>query len=257
LRAAVQMQIDLSGKVVLLTGGSRGIGRAAVLMLAEAGASVAFSYVQRADKAEEVARLSGGQALAVRADSGDPADVRRLVDTTIERFGRVDVLVNNAGLHAVNPFDGEDYDAWQRGWRRTLDANLLGAANAIFLVVPHMKRQGGGKVINVASRSGFRGELEFPDYGASKAGMINLTRSLTRAHAKDGIVATCVAPGYADTDIAAEDLARFRDRIEGEIPLGRVATAEDVAKVILFLASPLADYLAGATIDVNGGSYLR
>lgn len=252
------MQIDLSGKVVLLTGGSRGIGRAAVLMLSDAGAAVAFSYVSRRDAANEVLQLVGNdRTIAIQADSGNPADVRRLVDGTLERFGRVDVLVNNAGLHAINPFDGGDYEAWQAGWHRTIDANLLGAANAIFLVVPHMKRQGGGKVINVASRSGFRGELEFPDYGASKAGMINLTRSLTRAHAKDGIVATCVAPGYADTDIAAEDLARFRDRIEGEIPLGRVATAEDVAKVILFLASPLADYLAGATIDVNGGSYLR
>jgi len=252
------MNIDLSGRTVLLTGGSRGIGRAAVLMLAEAGASIAFSYVQRKDAADEVLRLVGNdRTIAVQADSAKPADVRRLVDATIERFGRIDILVNNAGLHSINPFDGDDFDVWQAGWKRTLEANLLGAANAIFLVLPHMKKQGGGKVINVASRSGFRGELEFPDYGASKAGMINLTKSLTRAHAKDGIVATCVAPGYAETEIAAEDLARFRERIEGEIPLGRVAQPEDVAKVILFLASPLADYLAGATIDINGGSYLR
>jgi NAD(P)-dependent dehydrogenase (short-subunit alcohol dehydrogenase family) len=252
------MQIDLSGKVVLLTGGSRGIGRAATLMLAEAGASVAFSYIARKDAADEVVRIAGSEhTIAIRADSGNPRDVARLVDSAIEHFGRIDILVNNAGLHAINPFDGDDYAAWQAGWRRTIEANLFGAANAVFLVLPHMKRQGGGKVINVASRSGFRGELEFPDYGASKAGMINLTKSLTRAHAKDGIIATCVAPGYAETDIATEDLARFRGRIEGEIPLGRVAQPDDVAKVILFLASPLADYLAGATIDINGGSYLR
>jgi len=252
------MNIDLSGKAILLTGGSRGIGRAAVLMLAEAGASVAFSYATRKDAADEVLELvDNNRTIAVQADSGNPDDVRRLVDTTLERFDRIDILVNNAGLHAINPFDGGDYDAWQAGWRRTIEANLYGAANAIFLVLPDMLKRKSGKVINVASRSGFRGELEFPDYGASKAGMINLTKSLTRAHAKDGIVATCVAPGYAETDIAADDLARFRERIEGEIPLGRVAQPEDVAKAILFLASPLADYLAGATIDINGGSYLR
>jgi len=250
--------IDLSDSTVLLTGGSRGIGRATVTMLHASGASVAFSYASRKDAADQViAELGSDRAIAVQADSGKPDDVKRLVDTTLERFGRIDVLVNNAGVHAINPFAGEDYEAWRAGWTRTIETNLYGAANAIFLVLPEMLKRGRGKVINVASRSGFRGELEFPDYGASKAGMINLTKSLTRAHAKDGIVATCVAPGYAETDIAAEDLARFRERIESEIPLGRVANAQDVAKVILFLASPLADYLAGATIDVNGGSYLR
>lgn len=252
------MKIDLSARVALITGGSRGIGRSAALLLAECGSRIAFTYVSRKDAADEVVEAIGAErALAIRADAGSPDDVRRMVDETIGRFGRIDILVNNTAIHAINPFDGTDYDAWQRGWRRTIDVNLFGAANAAFLVIPWMKRQGGGKIINVASRSGFRGELEFPDYGASKAGLMNLTKSLARTHAKQGIIATCVAPGYVETETSAHDLERFRERIEAEIPLGRVATPDDVAKAILFLASPLSDYLAGVTIDVNGGSYLR
>ncbi len=252
------MNIDLSGRVVLITGGSRGIGRQTALLMAECGASVAFTYATRRDRADEVVALIGAErALAIRADAGVPADVKRMVDETIARFGRIDVLVNNTAIHAINPFDGDDYESWQQGWRRTIEVNLFGAANAAFLVIPYMKKQGGGKIINVASRSGFRGELEFPDYGASKAGMMNLTKSLARTHAKQGIIATCVAPGYVETETAAEDLRRFRERIEAEIPLGRVAQPDEVAKTILFLASPLSDYLAGVTIDVNGGSYLR
>jgi NAD(P)-dependent dehydrogenase (short-subunit alcohol dehydrogenase family) len=252
------MKIDLDGRVVLITGGSRGIGRQTALRMAECGANVAFTWATRREAAAEVAVAIGEKrSLAIRADAGVPDDVRRMVDETIARFGRIDVLVNNSAIHSLNPFDGDDYDAWQRGWRRTVEVNLFGAANAAFLVIPWMTKQGGGKIINVASRSGFRGEMEFPDYGASKAGMMNLTKSLARTHAKQGIIATCVAPGYVETETSAHDLARFRERIEGEIPLGRVAQPDDVAKTILFLASPLADYLAGVTIDVNGGSYLR
>lgn len=252
------MQIDLSGRVVLITGGSRGIGRETSLLVGECGASVALTYSSRPEAAAEVVAAIGVErAVAIRADAGNPEDVERMVEEAIARFGRIDVLVNNAAIHSINPFDAEDYAAWQRGWRRTIEVNLFGAANAAFLVIPWMKKQGGGKIINVASRSGFRGELEFPDYGASKAGMMNLTKSLARSHAKLGIIATCVAPGYVETDISAHDLERFRERIEAEIPLGRVARPADVARTILFLASPLSDYLAGVTIDVNGGSYLR
>jgi len=252
------MNIDLSGRVVLITGGSRGIGRQTALLIGSCGANVAITYATRHDAAGDVVAAIGAErALAIQADAGRPDDVKRMVDETIARFGRIDVLVNNSAIHAINPFDGDDYDAWQRGWRRTIEVNLFGAANAAFLVIPWMKQQGGGKIINVASRSGFRGELEFPDYGASKAGMMNLTKSLARTHAKQGIIATCVAPGYVETETSAHDLERFRERIEGEIPLGRVAQPDEVARTILFLASPLSDYLAGVTIDVNGGSYLR
>ena len=175
----------------------------------------------------------------------------------IDEVGRIDVLVNNAATFEMNPFDRDDYDAWQRGWRRTFDVNVFGAANAAFLAMRSMRAHGGGKIINVASRAAFRGETEFADYGASKAALVNLTRSIARGCAKDNIVASCVAPGFIETEMARGELDAHYDEIVGQIPLRRVGTVHDVAAVILFLASPMADYLNGVTIDVNGGSWFR
>src|SRR5204862_5678005 len=177
--------------------------------------------------------------------------------TMIDEVGRIDVLVNNAATFEMNPFDRDDYDAWQRGWRRTFDVNVFGAANAVFLAMRSMRAHGGGKIINVASRAAFRGETEFADYGASKAALVNLTRSIARACAKENIIASCVAPGFIETEMARPLLERDRAEIEAQIPLGRVGTVGDVAAVILFLASPMADYLNGVTIDVNGGSWFH
>jgi len=194
-----------------------------------------------------------GNAVAVRADLGDPQQVARMID----EVGRIDVLVNNAATFEMNPFDGDDYDAWQLGWRRTFDVNVFGAANAAFLAMRSMRRHGGGKIINVASRAAFRGETEFADYGASKAALVNLTRSIARGCAKDNIVASCVAPGFIATEMARAELDAHYDEIVGQIPLRRVGTVHDVAAVIVFLASPMADYLNGVTIDVNGGSWFQ
>jgi NAD(P)-dependent dehydrogenase (short-subunit alcohol dehydrogenase family) len=142
----------------------------------------------------------------------------------------------------------------QGGWHQP----LFGAAHLAWLAMHQMRAQSaGGKIINVASRAGHRGELSFADYGASKAALLNLTKSIARSCAPDGIVAMAVAPGFIETDMAASDLAMRRSQIEQEIPLGYVGSAEDVAHVIAFLASPLATYANGATIDVNGGSYVR
>jgi 3-oxoacyl-[acyl-carrier protein] reductase len=250
--------IDLTGKVVLITGASRGIGRECALRMGEAGALVGLNYRSGQAEAEAlVAELGAGQAMAIRADLGDPEQVRGMVEAVVERFGRLDILVNNAAVFALNPFDGDDYEAWQRGWQETFAINVFGAANAAFLAMQAMRRQGGGKIINVASRAAFRGETEFADYGASKAALVNLTISIARACAKDGIVASCVAPGFVETEMAAEALAKHYDDIIGQIPLGRVGQPGDVAAVILFLASPMADYLNGVTIDVNGGSWFH
>jgi 3-oxoacyl-[acyl-carrier protein] reductase len=250
--------IDLEGKVALVTGASRGIGREAAIRLAEAGARVAVGYRSNEAQAQELVRSIGeNRAVSVRADMGNAEQVRQLVIDVTGRFGRIDILVNNAGAVTPNPLDGGDYEAWQRGWQRTFDVNLFGAANAAFLVIPGMRAAGGGKIINVASRSAFRGETELADYAAAKAGLVNLTRSLARSHAKDNIIATCVAPGFVETDMAAPFLARQRGELIAQVPTGRVGTVDDVAGVILFLASPMADYLAGATIDVNGGSYFH
>ncbi len=251
--------IDLTGKVVLITGASRGIGRSAAELLAAAGAKIVVNYASNEVAAHELVALLGEEsAFPVQADVGDPEQVRRLVDASVERFGRLDILVNNAAIFASNPFQENDYDSWQRGWRETFAVNVFGAANATFLAMQQMRKQGGGgKIINVASRAAFRGETEFADYGASKAALVNLTRSLARSCGGEGIIATCVAPGFVDTDMARGEIEAHKADILAQIPVGRVASVEDVAKVILFLASDMSDYLAGVTIDVNGGSYFH
>src|SRR5688572_28230820 len=251
-------RIDLSNKVTLITGSSRGIGREIALRMGLAGARVAVNYNSSAAQAEEVvAEIGNDRAFAVQADVADAGQVESMVNATLERFGRIDILVNNAGWHDYNRFEGDDYAAWQRGWQRTFATNLFGAANAAFLAMRSMRETGGGKIINVASRSAWRGETEFADYGASKAGMVNLTRSIARACAKDNIVASCVTPGFVDTEIARAELERNYAEIVAQIPLRRVGTVHDVAAVVLFLASPMADYLNGVTIDVNGGSWFQ
>jgi NAD(P)-dependent dehydrogenase (short-subunit alcohol dehydrogenase family) len=247
-----KITLDLRGKRVLVTGASRGIGRETAIRMGLAGAHVGVNYNRGETEAREVVEQIG-DAVALRADIADPRQVTDMID----RFGRVDVLVNNAATFESNPFDGDDYDAWQRGWRRTFDVNVFGAANAAFLAMRSMREHGGGKIINVASRAAFRGETEFADYGASKAALVNLTRSIARGCAKDNIVASCVAPGFIATEMARSELDAHHDDIVAQIPLRRVGTVDDVAAVILFLASPMADYLNGVTIDVNGGSWFQ
>jgi 3-oxoacyl-[acyl-carrier protein] reductase len=250
--------IDLSGKIALVTGASRGIGRETAIRLSAAGAHVAINYNHsEAEAAWLVRELGAERTMLVRADVGDPRAVERMIAEVLQRFGRIDILVNNAGWHDYNRFEGDDYAAWQRGWQKSMEVNLFGAANATFLAMRSMRANGGGKIINVASRAAWRGETEFADYGAAKAALVNLTRSIARACAKDNIVATCVAPGFTDTDIARHELETRYEEIVSQIPLRRVGTVDDVAATILFLASPWADYLNGVTVDINGGSWFQ
>ena len=250
--------LDLSGRVALITGASRGIGRETALRMAAAGANVAVNYHQSEREAKELVREIGeDRAMAIRADVARPDDVSAMIAGVLDRFQRLDVLVNNAATFGLNRFDGQDYEQWQEGWERTFALNVFGAANAAFLAMRWMRANGGGKIINVASRAAFRGETEFADYGASKAALVNLTRSIARACAGDNIVASCVAPGFIETEMARGELERHREDIVNQIPLRRVGTVNDVAAVILFLASPMADYLNGVTIDVNGGSWFH
>jgi NAD(P)-dependent dehydrogenase (short-subunit alcohol dehydrogenase family) len=246
--------LDLSGKTVVITGASRGIGAETARRMAAAGARVIVNYHGSVDAV--VAEI-GEKAIAIRADVADPTAVKQMIDDVVTRFGTIDVLVNNAAVFEYNPFDGDDYDAWQRGWHRTFDLNVFAAANAAWLAMRAMRRGGGGKIINVASRAAWRGETEFADYGASKAALVNLTRSIARACAKDNIVASCVAPGFIETEMAKPELEAHREEIINQIPLRRVGSVGDVAGVILFLASPMADYLNGVTIDINGGSWFQ
>jgi NAD(P)-dependent dehydrogenase (short-subunit alcohol dehydrogenase family) len=242
---------------VLLTGGSRGIGRAAVRALHEAGASVFFTYNRESEQANALCKELGTRVWAKQCDIADDESLPALADAAIEQMGSIDVLVNNAAIFAENPFFGTSYDEWRAGWRRTFDINLFGAANLTFLVLQHMRARQRGKIINVVSRAAHRGELTVADYGASKAALTNLTKSIARSCASEGIVAVAIAPGFIETDMALPDLEERGDELSAEVPLGYIGKPEEVASIIAFFASDAANYANGATIDVNGGSYVR
>jgi 3-oxoacyl-[acyl-carrier protein] reductase len=251
---------DFAGRVVLVTGASRGIGRAVAREFAARGATVVVQF--RADRAaaeETLASLGGGGGhLAVAADVADPEQARALVGRVVDQLGRVDVLVNNAGIYEAHPVLGTSFEDWAGIWRRTIEVNLLGPANLIHAVAPHMVAAGGGRIVNVSSRGAFRGEPDHPAYGASKAGLNSLGQSMARALGGHGIYVTTVAPGFVETDMAAPFLEGPEgDAIRAQSPLGRAATAEEVARVVVFLATPGAESTTGAVVDVNGASYLR
>ena len=209
------------------------------------------------EKAEAVlASLPGEGHVLAGADLADPEAVRAMADGAAAALGSIDVLVNNAGMVAPHAIDETSYEDWQRAWRDVLAVNLTGAANVTWCAVRHMGR--GGRIVNVSSRGAFRGEPSMPAYGASKAAIISLGQSLARSLGPRGIAVTSVAPGFTETDMAAEALAGAeRERREGESPLGRIATPEEVAAAIVFLASPEAELASGSVLDVNGASYLR
>ena len=248
---------DHVSRAVLVTGGSRGIGAAVAAAFARLGDRVAVHYGTRRDRALEVqASLPGDSHLVAGADLMDAGAIRGMVDDVAEAFGGIDVLVNNAGIFEPHPITDTSYWEWQESWRRTLGVNLIGAANVTWCVVQHMGS--GGRIVNVASRGAFRGEPDQPGYGASKAGLIAFGQSLARALGPRGISVTAVAPGFTETDMAARELEGERGRIRrAESPLGRVATPEEVAAAVLYLASPEAAMASGTVLDVNGASYLR
>ena len=253
------MQMGFDGMVVLVTGGSRGIGRAVAERFAAEGATVAVQFRAARQAADDtVAALPGAGHRAFPADLADPGQVRSLVEGVLGRLGRIDVLVNNAGVYLEHPVLGTSYQEWQEAWRRTVDTNLIGPANLLHAVVPHMVAAGGGRIVNVSSRGAFRGEPDHPAYGASKAGLNSLGQSMARALGPHGIYVTTVAPGFVETDMAAPFLqGPAGDAIRAQSPLNRAATPEEVARVVVFLASPGAEYLTGAIVDLNGASYLR
>ena len=242
---------------MLVTGASRGIGAAVAQAFAAAGDRVTVHYGSNAAAAHEVAAsLAGAGHVVVGADLADAGAVRRMVDDAARGLGGLDVLVNNAGVFEPHPITETTYEEWQRAWGRTLAVNLTGAANVTWCAVQHMGR--GGRIVNVSSRGAFRGEPGQPAYGASKAGLIAFGQSLARALGPRGISVTSVAPGLTETDMAAEALAGERGETRrAESPLGRVATPDDVAAAVLFLASPEAELASGAVLDLNGASYLR
>ncbi len=244
---------------MLVTGASRGIGAAVASAFASAGDSVAVHYGANADMAHDVAAsLPGGGHVVVGADLSDAGAVRRMVDEAAAAMGGLDVLVNNAGVFEPHPITETTYEEWQRAWQQTLAVNLVGAANVTWCAVQHMVSGDGGRIVNVSSRGAFRGEPRQPAYGASKAGLIAFGQSLARALGPHGIAVTTVAPGFTETDMAADELAgEGGERRQAESPLGRIVTKEEVAAAVLYLASPQAEFASGSVLDLNGASYLR
>jgi len=251
--------MDFQGKNVLITGASRGIGRASAVAFAQAGAQVAIHYNRQREAAEEVrGSLAGRGHVLVQADVSDPAAVEQMVADALGQLGHIDILVNNAGIYFDHPLDGVTYQTWQAAWQETINTNLIGAANVSYCVARHMIERGVGRIVNVTSRGAFRGEPTANAYGASKAGLNAFSQSLAQHLAPHNIFVAAVAPGFVETDMARDSL----DGPEGEAirqqsPLNRVAYPEEVAYTILFLASDGAEFLTGAIVDVNGASYLR
>ena len=246
-------------RAVLVTGSSRGIGRAIAQAFAALGDRVAVHYGTRQEAAEAtLSSLPGEGHVAVQADLADPGQVRRLVDSAAEELGALNVLVNNAGVFLAHPPLDTSYEDWQESWSSTLATNLMGAANATFCAIPHLTAAGGGAVVNVSSRGAFRGEPNCPAYGASKAGMNAFGQSMAVALASRGITVGTVAPGFVQTEMAREVLdGPGGEGVRQQSPFGRVARTEEVASAVVWLASEGAKFSTGTIIDVNGASYLR
>lgn len=244
---------------VLVTGGSRGIGAAICRTFATNGDRVAVHYSSSPEAADSVlASLAGTGHLTAGADLRDPHAIRLMVDDVAEALGSIDVLVNNAGVFLGHPIESVDYEQWQQAWEQTLGVNLIGAANVTWCALQHMPRDAHSRIVNVGSRGAFRGEPKNPAYGASKAGIASFGQSLAKSLGARGIAVTTIAPGFVDTDMAAESLAGPQgDEIRGQSPFNRVPTADEVAKAVLFLASPDAEWASGSVLDFNGASYFR
>ncbi|HXW00247.1 MAG TPA: SDR family NAD(P)-dependent oxidoreductase [Anaerolineae bacterium] len=251
--------MNFQGKTVLITGASRGIGRATAIAFAEAGARVALHFNRQSEAAEQVrATLAGSAHILLQADVADPQAVERMTAAAIAELGRLDILVNNAGIYQEHPLAETGYQDWQAAWHETINTNLIGAANVAYCVARHMIERRAGRIINVTSRGAFRGEPTATAYGASKAGLNAFSQSLAIHLAPYNIFVTAVAPGWVETDMAQDALhSPAAEAILNQSPLKRIARPEEVAYTILFLASEGAEFLTGDIIDVNGASYLR
>ena len=247
---------DLDGRVALVTGGSRGIGRATCELLARAGARVVVNFHARETAAARVVRAigkAGGEATAVGADVSDPIQAQALVEEAVALYGRLDILVNNAGIWE----DGPLLTMTPENWRRTLAINLDGTFFTSQAAARAMRRQRAGRIVNVASTAGQRGEALHSHYAASKGAVIALTKSWAAELARYGIYVNCVAPGWVDTDMTTPSMqGAGRRAILSTIPLGRIGTPWEIATAILFLASDAGGFTNGEILNVNGGAVL-
>lgn len=251
------MNIDLNGKRILVTGASRGIGRAVAEQLIASGARVAVHYNQRRDTADAIAAQGDG-CYALHADLADPAAAAELGADAIAALGGLDGIVNNAAIALASPVDRE-ISEWVSDWNRTLSTNLVSAAVLSRIAIEDFRKHGGGRIVFVASRAAFRGDApEYQAYAASKGGMVSLSRSIARGFGQDGIVSFVVAPGFTRTDMAQPFIDDYGEAMAmKDIALDRMTEPGDVAPLVVFLVSGMADHATGSTIDVNAASYVR
>ena len=253
---AAGFTLDLSGRAALVTGGSRGIGRAVAELLGRAGARVAVAYRADAEAAELVARqveAAGSEAIALAADVSDPAEAHRLVRDVLAAWRRLDILVVSAGIWEEDVAGAGSLATWDRA----IAINLRGAFLVTDAAIPHLEKVG-GSIVFISSTAGQRGEARHSAYAATKGALISYTKSLAVELGPRGVRVNCVAPGWVETDMTREALADGpgRREIERSIPLGRVAQPEDVAGPVLFLVSDLGRHMQGEVVNVNGGSVL-
>ncbi|MDH4322290.1 MAG: 3-oxoacyl-[acyl-carrier-protein] reductase [Desulfobulbaceae bacterium] len=247
--------MDLSGKIALVTGGSRGIGRAVCLKLAALGARVAVNYVSRPDAADDTVaaiKAAGGDAFTIRFDIGDATEVQEAFKKLLADCGRIDILVNNAGITR----DGLLLKMKDEDWDQVLNTNLKGAFNSIRAAYRPMMKQRGGRIINITSVIGFAGNAGQANYAAAKAGLMGLTKSAARELASRGVTVNAVAPGYIVTDMTDELSDEVKNKVLSEIPMGLLGAPEDIAGAVAYLASDEARYVTGQVIHVNGGMFM-
>jgi len=252
------MNVDLEGKVALVTGASRGIGKAIATHLAQSGAHVAVHCNKNIAMADESATKLGNHAVAFQADLAKAHECEALMQKVIRKYGRIDVLVNNAGIAQFVDSEASN-NTWLHVWEKTMAVNAQATALLCRLAIKHYRIQDGGRIINIASRAAFRGDTaEYMIYAASKGAVVSLTRSIARAYGKDGIKAFVVAPGFVRTDMAQDAIDSYGEEfVRSDFALNNLTEPEDIAPIVILLASGLVDHATGTSIDINAGSYIH
>ncbi|MEM1259803.1 MAG: SDR family oxidoreductase [Bacteroidota bacterium] len=251
--------MNFKNKTVLITGASRGIGKATAIAFDKKGAKIGINFRNNVEEAQKtLAALPGKGHRLFQTDISKKENCQSLMDEFISAYGQIDVLVNNAGISIFHEIDTVDFEHWTHAWEHTFTTNLFATANMTYWAAQAMMKTGGGRIVNVSSRGAFRGEPTKPAYGASKAALNAMTQSLAKKLAPYNIYLGVVAPGFTETEMAAVTLTPAeRENLLRESPFQRMAQPKEVAHAILFLASEGAEYASGTIIDVNGASYLR
>ena len=254
------MFTDFTNKNVLITGGSRGIGRACAKLFSDLNANVIITYksdIEGATHTLELLNNTQNHSL-YQLDVSNPEDIRQVFLQVIEKHERLDVLVNNAGVYIEHKIDQVSFEEWQNAWHQTIATNLTGVSNLCYFAARQMIKQKHGKIVNISSRGAFRGEPDHPAYAASKAGLNAMSQSLAVALGKFNITVGVVAPGFVETDMAAPYLqSEAGEMVKKQSPLNRVATPEEVARLVAVFASEGLEFMTGGIVDLNGASYLR